>query len=52
MLVLKTETFVLLGRNAGIIATFMATAVINNKEDCYRNEIGTSYADLYETSCN
>lgn len=52
MLVFKIEIFVFLGRNVGIIVIFMVIVVINNKEDCYRNEIGISYVDLYEIFCN
>lgn len=38
MLVPTAKTFVLLGRNVVIIIAFIAITVINNKEDCYRNE--------------
>lgn len=38
MLGSRAKTFVLLRRNAGSIITFIAMIVINNKEDCYRNE--------------
>lgn len=37
MLVSRAKTFMLLG-SEGIIITFIAITVINNKEDCYRNE--------------
>lgn len=46
MLVSRAKTFVLLGRNAGIIITFIAITVINNKEDCYRNESKEAPAKL------
>lgn len=38
MLVPRAKTFVLLGRNVDLIITFIVITVINNKEDCYRNE--------------
>lgn len=52
MLVSRVNTTVLLESNAGIIITFLAITVVNNKEDCYRNERDTSNADPSETFCN
>lgn len=38
VLVPRAKTFVLLEINVGMIITFTAITVINNKEDFYRNE--------------
>lgn len=46
MLFPGAKTFVVLGKNAAIIITFIAITVTNNKEDCYRNESKEALAML------